>query len=101
MTDRTAWGLGLATVTAAGTTLDVWYPAPALGTPPATLDVTAPEPLPDGHPLWTLERCIISPHTANTPEMAMPLLTARVAENVRRFAAGEPLIGPVDVDLGY
>lgn len=39
MTDRTAWGLGLATVTDAGTTLDVWYPAPALGAPPATLDV--------------------------------------------------------------
>ena len=39
MTDRTAWGLGLATVTDAGTTLDVWYPAPVLGAPPATLDV--------------------------------------------------------------
>jgi len=34
MTDRTAWGHGLATVTDDGTTLDVWYPAPALGTPP-------------------------------------------------------------------
>jgi phosphoglycerate dehydrogenase-like enzyme len=67
----------------------------------AGLDVTDPEPLPDGHPLWTLERCIISPHTANTPEMATPLLTARVVDNVRRFAAGEPLVGPVDVDLGY
>ncbi|MBO3096572.1 2,3,4,5-tetrahydropyridine-2,6-dicarboxylate N-succinyltransferase [Cellulomonas dongxiuzhuiae] len=42
MTDRTAWGLGLATVTDAGTTLDVWYPAPALGAPPATLDVDDP-----------------------------------------------------------
>jgi len=39
MTDRTAWGLGLATVTGSGTTLDVWYPAPSLGSPPATLDV--------------------------------------------------------------
>lgn len=39
MTDRTAWGLGLSTVTDAGTTLDVWYPAPALGDPPPTLDV--------------------------------------------------------------
>ncbi|MCC2322800.1 2,3,4,5-tetrahydropyridine-2,6-dicarboxylate N-succinyltransferase [Cellulomonas xiejunii] len=39
MTDRTAWGLGLATVTDAGTTLDVWYPTPVLGAPPTTLDV--------------------------------------------------------------
>ncbi len=38
MTDRTAWGLGLATVTESGTTLDVWYPAPTLGSPPATLE---------------------------------------------------------------
>jgi len=42
MTDRTAWGLGLATVTDAGTTLDVWYPEPALGAPPATLDLDDP-----------------------------------------------------------
>jgi len=42
MSDRTAWGLGLATVTDAGTTLDVWYPAPALGDPPPTLDVDDP-----------------------------------------------------------
>jgi phosphoglycerate dehydrogenase-like enzyme len=67
----------------------------------AALDVTDPEPLPDDHPLWSLDRCIITPHTANTPEMAMPLLSDRVAENVRRFASGEPLVGMVDVDLGY
>jgi len=34
----------------------------------AALDVTDPEPLPDGHPLWDLERCIITPHTADTME---------------------------------
>ena len=67
----------------------------------AALDVTDPEPLPDGHPLWDQPSCIITPHTANTTEMARPLLTARITENVRRFAAGEPLIGPVDPDLGY
>ena len=38
----------------------------------AALDVTHPEPLPDGHPLWDEPRCIITPHTANTPEMAVP-----------------------------
>jgi len=67
----------------------------------AALDVTDPEPLPDGHPLWTLPNCIITPHVGNTPEMALPLLTERIAENVRRWAAGKPLIGLVDPTLGY
>ena len=67
----------------------------------AGLDVTEPEPLPEGHPLWREPRCIITPHTANTIEMARPHLVARISENVRRFGAGEPLIGLVDVGLGY
>jgi phosphoglycerate dehydrogenase-like enzyme len=67
----------------------------------AALDVTDPEPLPEGHPLWSEPRCIITPHTANTPEMAVPLLTERVRENVRRRIAGEPLLGAVDPQLGY
>ncbi len=67
----------------------------------AALDVTDPEPLPEDHPLWSSPRCIITPHVGNTPEMAVPLLAARVRENVRRFVAGEDLIGPVDVAAGY
>jgi len=67
----------------------------------AALDVTDPEPLPEGHPLWTLPNCIVTPHVGNTPDMAQPLLSARVTENIRRFGAGEPLIGSVEVDLGY
>lgn len=67
----------------------------------AALDVTDPEPLPDGHPLWELPNCLITPHVANTEDMAQPLLSARIAENVRRFAAGQPLIGRVDPELGY
>jgi len=67
----------------------------------AGLDVTDPEPLPADHPLWRLPNCIITPHVGNTPEMAVPLLSERITANVRRFAAGEPLIGPVHVDLGY
>ena len=67
----------------------------------AALDVTDPEPLPEGHPLWSEPRCLITPHTANTQEMARPHLVARITENVRRFAAGETLVGLVDVDLGY
>jgi len=67
----------------------------------AGLDVTDPEPLPDGHPLWDLPNAIVTPHTANTEEMAEPLLAARVADNVRRWASGEPLLGPVDPAAGY
>jgi phosphoglycerate dehydrogenase-like enzyme len=67
----------------------------------AGLDVVDPEPLPDGHPLWALPNCFITPHVGNTPEMAVPLLSARVRENVRRYRSGEVLLGPVDVDAGY
>ncbi len=65
------------------------------------LDVTDPEPLPDDHPLWDRDDVIITPHTANTPEMGLPLLAARVTENIRRYAAGESLLGPVDPAKGY
>ena len=67
----------------------------------AALDVTSPEPLPDGHPLWMLPNCIITPHVGNTPEMAVPMLSERISQNVRLFARGEDLIGPVHADLGY
>ncbi len=67
----------------------------------AALDVTDPEPLPDGHPLWSLPNCLVTPHTANTEEMTRPLLAARIRENVERLASGLPLVGVVDVAAGY
>jgi len=67
----------------------------------AALDVTDPEPLPESHPLWSLPNCIITPHVGNTPEMAVPLLSARITENVKRFINEEPLIGLIDVRHGY
>jgi len=67
----------------------------------AALDVTDPEPLPPEHPLWRLENCLITPHTADTLEMTQPLLARRIAENVRRFGAGEDLIGLIDPAVGY
>ena len=68
----------------------------------AAIDVTDPtEPLPDGHPLWDLPNCIITPHVGNTPEMAVPLLSERITTNVQRYIAGEELIGLVDVRQGY
>ena len=67
----------------------------------AALDVTDPEPLPDGHPLWELPNCIITPHSADTPEMIRPLLAERIRTNVARFAAGDELVGLVDPVAGY
>ena len=67
----------------------------------AALDVTDPEPLPDGHPLWDLPNCLITPHTADTKAMIEPLLAARISRNVKRFAAGAPLEGLIDPDAGY
>ncbi len=67
----------------------------------AALDVTDPEPLPAGHPLWDLDNCLITPHTANTWEMAEPLFAERVRENVANYQRGEPLVGLVDPRLGY
>lgn len=67
----------------------------------AALDVTAPEPLPDDHPLWGLENCLITPHVANTIPM-MHALTGRLAvDNARAFEAGEKMPTEVDPKAGY
>ncbi len=67
----------------------------------AGLDVTDPEPLPDGHPLWASPHALITPHVANPPSAMDRDLARRVTENVRRFAAGEELLAPVNPDRGY
>lgn len=83
VTDDLVWALGADQIGGAG------------------LDVVDPEPLPEGHPLWSFHNCIITPHVGSTPQMAQRLLAERIETNVRRFAAGEELIGPVHLDLGY
>lgn len=67
----------------------------------AALDVTDPEPLPAGHPLWRLPNALVTPHVANTWDMALPELRALVRRNVARFAGGEALEGLVDATAGY
>lgn len=67
----------------------------------AALDVTEPEPLPDGHPLWAESRALITPHTANPPDALARALAERIEENVSRFKADEELIAVVDVEAGY
>ena len=67
----------------------------------AALDVTDPEPLPDGHPLWELPNVLITPHVATPPETERIAFGERVRENVRRLAAGEELEGRIDPAGGY
>ena len=67
----------------------------------AALDVTDPEPLPDGHPLWDLPNAIVTPHTADWPEVVSRLLARRIATNVAHLARGEELEGLVDPHAGY
>jgi D-3-phosphoglycerate dehydrogenase len=67
----------------------------------AALDVTDPEPLPEGHPLWSMHNCFITPHVGNTADMVPALLSVRITHNVRRHARGEALDGLIDVELGY
>lgn len=66
----------------------------------AALDVTDPEPLPAGHPLWHAPNCLITPHVGgSTPEFIYRAFRFG-AEQVRRFIAGEALENVV-TDAGY
>lgn len=67
----------------------------------AALDVTDPEPLPKGHPLWKMDGVLITPHIANPDAWDKRELSKFIKENVRRFASGEPLLGAIDLDRGY
>jgi phosphoglycerate dehydrogenase-like enzyme len=67
----------------------------------AALDVTDPEPLPDGHPLWNVANCLITPHTADTPAQVTRMLAERIAINAKAFCSGEAMVGLVDKKLGY
>jgi phosphoglycerate dehydrogenase-like enzyme len=58
----------------------------------AGLDVTDPEPLPDGHPLWSARNVIITPHVGGDSEAFTPRGRKLVEEQLARFAAGEPLL---------
>jgi len=57
----------------------------------AALDVTDPEPLPTGHPLWHVPNVIITPHMAGGADDFYPKAAAFIAAQVRRFVSGEPL----------
>ena len=65
----------------------------------AALDVTDPEPLPDGHPLWTAPGVLITPHIGGAVERLFERGWRFAGEQVRRYLAGEPLLNVVST--GY
>jgi phosphoglycerate dehydrogenase-like enzyme len=67
----------------------------------ACLDVTDPEPLPKDSPLWAMKNVVLTPHVAADAELTDERSWAVLAENLRHFAAGEPLVNVVDKKAGY
>jgi phosphoglycerate dehydrogenase-like enzyme len=59
----------------------------------AALDVTEPEPLPADHPLWRAPNVLITPHIAGATERWFPRGYRFAGEQLRRYAAGQPLLG--------
>ncbi len=57
----------------------------------AALDVTDPEPLPPGHPLWSCPNLLLTPHIAAASPQCTPNAVRVVAEELRRYLRGEPL----------
>lgn len=67
----------------------------------AAVDVTEPEPLPDGHPLWSAKNIIITPHSADTRAQVVRLFSERIRENVKAYGQDFGWVGEVDPNLGY
>lgn len=67
----------------------------------AALDVFEEEPLPPGHPLWSRDDVILTPHVARSYEEEPFRWEPLFEENLRRYAEGEPLLHVVDMKRGY
>lgn len=67
----------------------------------AGVDVTDPEPLPKGHPLWKCDNVVITPHIAGRSDKDRDRMVGIVKENIRRFVEGKPLVNVVDKQKGY
>jgi glyoxylate/hydroxypyruvate reductase A len=65
----------------------------------AVLDVTDPQPLPSGHPIWSHPKVMLTPHIASVTQPHTAAQT--VVDNIRRHRAGQELIGLVDRTRGY
>jgi phosphoglycerate dehydrogenase-like enzyme len=67
----------------------------------ALLDVTDPEPLPEDHPLWSMENVYITPHYSGSHPGYQERAGRIFLENLRRYLAGEPMVNVVDKREGY
>ena len=67
----------------------------------AALDVFATEPLPVDSPLWDEPNLLVVPHTGSETIHYTDRALAIVADNLRRFTAGEPLRNVIDKHLRY
>ena len=67
----------------------------------AGLDVTDPEPLPDGHAFFGRDDLILTPHTADTKEIVTRLFAVRIQQNVKAFLGKGSWVGKVSPTLGY
>lgn len=94
--DRMKEGALLVNV-ARGTVVDPDALAAALdaGRIRAAVDVTDPEPLPDGHPLWSAPNLLITPHVGGASSAMWPRAYRVVREQLERFARGEPLANQI------
>lgn len=67
----------------------------------AGLDVTDPEPLPPGHPLWAMQNVVVTPHVATSSDFRDDRTITLVVENVRRYGRGDRVLSVVDLEQGY
>ena len=67
----------------------------------AALDVFVTEPLPEDSPMWDAPNLIVSPHMSGDTHGYREVVAVRFAENLRRFAAGQPLENLIDRKLGF
>jgi phosphoglycerate dehydrogenase-like enzyme len=67
----------------------------------AALDVFEQEPLPSNSPFWELDNVLITPHTAAVTEKLWERHYLLIAENLKRFLSGQPLLNLVDKKRGY
>ena len=67
----------------------------------AGLDVTEPEPLPSGHPLWSARNILITPHVSAATSVTTQRRVMVFIEQLKKYVAGQQLSNIVDFDAGY
>ncbi len=65
----------------------------------AALDVTDPEPLPAGHPLWSCPNLLLTPHVGGSSPQFAPRAIKTAEDELRRYIAGEPLSNVVQAAI--